>query len=606
MSHEIEVFANTADIVFRNASRRPEHVAAMRGTGSARRPVTSAELAEEVAALASGLAAAGVEPGDRVALMSGTRYEWLLCDLAIWTAGAITVPIYETSSPEQVAWILADSGAVAVFAEDRHTADVVERTRPRSVRHLWDMTGGIDLGRLIAAGREAPDDVTARRQGVPAGSPATIVYTSGTTGRPKGCMLSHANLLGEVRSVTAADGVSEAILTEQGSVLLFLPLAHILARVFALAALHNGTQLAFTSDLARLPEELRQYRPTVVLAVPRVFEKLRATAERTATAAGRGRVFRVAETVAVEYSRALDTGGPTWWLRARHRVFDRLVYSRLRAAIGGRVVYACSGGAPLGERLGHFLRGAGVNVLEGWGLTETSAGVTLNLPGAQRFGTVGRPLPGCAVRVDVDGEVLVRGPQVFAGYWGDPAATEAALDPDGWFHTGDLGELHDGYLTITGRKKDLIVTAAGKNIAPAYFEDRLRSHWLIDQCLLVGDRRPYVGALVVIDAEAFEQWKYDRGKPSEATVAGLRADPDLTADLQAAVDDVNATVSAAETIKRFRVLPGPLVVGEELTPTQKLRREFTLARFAADVEELYAAPVTSEPGERAGGRRTTT
>jgi long-chain acyl-CoA synthetase len=297
--------------------------------------------------------------------------------------------------------------------------------------------------------------------------------------------------------------------------------------------------------------------------------------------------------VAVAYSQSLEAGGPGVWLRTKHRVFDRLVYAKLRSAMGGRVTYACSGGAPLGTRLGHFLRGAGVTILEGWGLTETSAAVTLNLPAAQRIGSVGRPLPGCAVRINPDGEVLARGPNVFAGYWHNDHVTAEAFDDDGWFHTGDLGALDDGYLSITGRKKDLIVTASGKNVAPAFLEDRLRAHWLVDQCVLVGDRRPYIGALITLDAEFFVQWKREHRKPAAARVADLRRDPDLVSTLQVAVDEANNLVSRAEAIRRFRIVPGSFVVGDELTPTQKVRRDYVLAKLSADVEALYATDSTA-------------
>jgi long-chain acyl-CoA synthetase len=579
---------NAADDVFDNAVLRPGHAAFARKVDGVWHTVTAHTFAGEVAELAAGLIASGVEPGDRVVLMSSTRYEWMLCDFAIWSAGAVTVPIYETSSVEQVGWILEDSGAVAAFVEhDRHAA-TVEAARSPAVRHVWRLDSGLDT--LRAAGRSVPlAQVRHRRHATRAETLATLVYTSGTTGRPKGCVITHGNLAAEVHSIAAAEGVSDLVLTDTSSILLFLPLAHILARVVALAAIHNGVRVACTSDLPHLADELREYRPTVLLAVPRVFEKLHDTARCTAEADGHGRLFRLAEAVAIDYSRALEAGGPGRWLRAIHRVFDRLVYAKVRAALGGRVSYACSGGAPLGWRLGHFLRGAGITILEGWGLTETSAAVTLNLPAAQHIGSVGVPLPGCAVRLDTDGEVLVRGANVFHGYWRNDAATAEVFDDDGWFRTGDLGALDGQHLVITGRKKDLIVTASGKNVAPALLEDRLRAHWLIDQCLLVGDRRPYVGALLTLDLDGFARWRRQHHRPT-ATID----DPDLTALLRAAVDEVNQAVSAAEAIKRFRVVAGTFVVGEELTPTQKVRRDYVLAKLAGEVEALY------EPAARPG------
>ena len=578
--------ANATDDIVDNALRRPDHEAFARKVDGVWRTVTSREFADEVMALAAGLVAAGIEPGDRIALMSGSRYEWMLCDFAIWTAAAVSVPVYETSSPAQVAWILRDSGARAAFVEGEGRARVVAEAGVASVGQVWRMDGG--LGELVERGRTVdPEQVERRRRGIGADTTATVVYTSGTTGRPRGCLISHGNLVAEVRNVGHADGLAERVLTDRTTLLVFLPPAHVLARLVSLTAVHNGTQVAHTSDLANLPTELCAYRPTLLLAVPRVFEKLLNTAQRTAAASGHARLFRAAESAAVAYSKALDHGGPGLWLRARRRAFDRLVYAKLRAALGGRAGYACSGGAPLGARLGHFLRGAGVTVLEGWGLTETTSGVTLNLPDAQRLGSVGRPLPGCAVRIGPGGEVLVKGPNLFGGYLHDEQATAEAFDADGWFRTGDVGELHDGYLTITGRKKDLIVTAAGKNVAPAPLEDRLRAHWLIDQCVLVGDRRPYVGALITLDPEFLTSWVREHGRPRADGIAELRDDPELRSVIQAALDEANRTVSAAEAVKRFRILSQGFAVGEELTPSLKVRRGYVAAKFATDIEALY-------------------
>ncbi|WP_458243604.1 AMP-dependent synthetase/ligase [Streptomyces sp. MAI_2237] len=581
--------ANATDDVVDNALHRPGHEAFARKADGVWRTVTSREFADEVMALAAGLMAAGIAPGDRIALMSGSRYEWMLCDFAIWTAGAVSVPVYETSSAGQVEWILRDSGARAAFVEGEERARVVTAAEVASVRQVWRLDGG--LGHLVELGRTVPRElVERRRRAVGADALATVVYTSGTTGRPRGCLISHGNLVAEVRNVAAADGITENVLTDRTRLLVFLPPAHVLARVVALAAVHNGAQVAHTSDLGNLTTELRTYRPTLLLAVPRIFEKLRNTAQRTAVAGGHARMFRAAEATAVAYSEALDHGGPGLWLRARHRVFDRLVLAKLRAALGGHVAYACSGGAPLGAALGHFMRGAGVTVLEGWGLTETASGVTLNLPGAQRVGSVGRPLPGCAVRIGPGDEVLVKGPNVFGGYLHDEEATAEAFDEEGWLRTGDVGELDDGYLTITGRKKDLIVTAVGKNVAPAPLEDRLRAHWLIDQCVLVGDRRPYIGALITLDPEFVVWWGREHDRPRTHGVAELRDDPELRSAVQAAVDEANRTVSTAESIRRFRILSRGFAVGDELTPSQKVRRGYVTAKFAADIEALYAPP----------------
>lgn len=583
--------ANATDDVFERAARWPHHPAFARKVDGGWHTVTSAEFADQVAALAAGLMAAGIRPGDRIALMSSTRYEWGLCDFAIMAAGAVTVPIYETSAPGQVAWILADSGAVAVFVENQDLRDVVEKAIAEAggtaVRSVWQLDH--DLTGLVAQGaRIAPEQVAQRRGSVGADDLATIVYTSGTTGRPKGCQLPHRCLVSEMNSMLDAEGVSEEVLGERASLLLFLPLAHILARVVQMAALRHGAQIGHLSDLQRVAAELRVFRPTVLLAVPRVFEKLYHTAARQAETGGHGKLFRAAEQAAVGYSQAMDTGDIAPGLRTRRWLYDRLVYAKLRAATGGRVRYAISGGAPLSPWLGHFLRGAGITVLEGYGLTETSSAATLNLPREQRIGTVGRPLPGYAVRIADDGEVLLRGSGVFTGYWHNVAATEEALTDSGWFHTGDLGRLHDGYLTITGRRKDILVTSAGKNISPAVHEDMLRAHWLIDHCVVVGDKRPYLGALISLDRTALEQWRRERGGPAEITGPALRADPALHAAIQAAIDEVNATVSKAEQIKRFRIVATEFTVGDELTPTQKVRRDRVLEKYSREVAALYA------------------
>ncbi|MGE5827992.1 MAG: AMP-dependent synthetase/ligase [Micromonosporaceae bacterium] len=587
--------ANAADVVFDRAERGPDHAAFARKVDGQWREVTSKEFADEVTALAAGLVAIGIQPGDRVALMSGTSYEWARCDFAIWTVGAVTVPIYETSSPAQIEWIVADSGATAAFVENDTIRSTVEKATGGAIRHVWTMDQPglrplIDAGRHLSAGQ-----VGLRRHATGGDSLATIVYTSGTTGRPKGCVLTHGNLMAEVRGIARADGISEHVLTEDSSILLFLPLAHILARVVQLAAVYNGARLGHTSDVRNLAAELRRFRPTAVLAVPRVFETFFNTAALTAATERHSRLFDAAEATAVAYSRALDQGGPGLWLRGRHRIFDRLVYAKLRAALGGRAAYAVSGGAPLEPRLGHFLRGIGVTILEGYGLTETTAAATLNLPAAQRIGTVGRPLPGCRVRIAHDGEVLVRGGMVFSGYWRNDTATDDAFDA-GWLRTGDTGTLDaEGYLTIVGRKKDIIVTAGGKNVAPAYLEDQLRRHWLIDQCVLVGDRRPYIAALVTLDQGGFARWLQTQGRSLDTTVAQLRDDPQLRAAVQVAIDSVNRTVSRAEAIRRFRIVADPFTIGDELTPTQKVRRQYVLDKLSDEVDALY--PHVTPPRE---------
>jgi long-chain acyl-CoA synthetase len=585
------VHDNLTDDIFDHAEHWPDHQGFSRRVADRWVPVTHREAADQVTRLAAGLIASGVQAGDRVALFSHTRFEWMLCDFAILTAGAVTVPIYETSSAEQVQWILADSGAVAAFVEtDGHarTVDELPVNLP-DLRDMWVLdSGGID--RLVAAGNDvSTETVMERRRSVTSDSLATIMYTSGTTGRPKGCAITHANLLAEIRNVCTAPGIRKRVFNEQSRTLHFLPLAHILARSIQLGAVHNRVHLAHTGDIKTIAPQLVEFRPTVVLSVPRVFERIYNTASHKAATEGKGRIFGLADATATAHSESLDTGGPGLLLRLRHAVFDRLVYSKVRAALGGDVRWSVSGGAPLGARLGHFFRGIGINVLEGYGLTETCAGVTLNLPDTQRIGSVGRPIPGCTIRIADDGEVLIKGGNVFQGYWHNDEATREVFDEDGWFRSGDLGELDDdGYLTITGRKKDILVTSSGKNVAPMVLEDRLRAHWLVSQCVVVGDRRPFIGALVTIDLEAFEPWKAETGKPATASVSDLHQDPDLLAELQSAVDDANKVVSHAEAIKKIRVLTVDFTEETgELTPTLKVKRHIVMKTFGADVEALY-------------------
>ncbi|MFD2418798.1 AMP-dependent synthetase/ligase [Amycolatopsis pigmentata] len=576
-----------ADIVFANAERFGEAISFRRQSGGTWLDVTAREFAAQVLAVAKGLIAAGVERGDRVGLMSRTRYEWTLIDFAIWAAGAVTVPIYDSSSAEQVYWILSDSGAKAVFVEtSAHLAEVDKvRDRLPGLRYVW----AIDYGaakELSALGSRVPDDyVRDRHRQVRAGALATIVYTSGTTGRPKGVELTHRNLLAEIR------GAIEAFpqLMEQGnSLLCFLPLAHVLARAIALTALTARVTLGHTADVKNLVEDLRTFRPTFVVAVPRVFEKVYNGARQKAESEGKGRIFDMAEQTAVEYSQALDAGGPGLALRLRHFAFDKLVYGKLRAALGGRCVGAVSGGAPLGTRLAHFFRGMGVPVYEGYGLTETSAAANVNTETAYKVGTVGRPVAGTSVRIAPDGEVLIKGDVVFGSYFNNRAATAEAIQ-DGWFHTGDLGALDDdGFLRITGRKKEIIVTAGGKNVAPSGLEDTLRAHPLISQAMVVGDRRPFIGALITIDPEFFPTWKAQRGKPERATVADLTGDPDLRAEVQAAIDQANQQVSHAEAIKKFIILDRDFTEQTgEITPSLKLKRNVVAKNYANAIEWIY-------------------
>jgi long-chain acyl-CoA synthetase len=553
------------------------------------RDVTWKEFGEQVAGVAKGLIASGVAAGDRVALQAKTRYEWTVFDYAIWTAGATVVPIYETSSPDQVAWILSDSGATAVVVESDAHASAVESVRDQapdlsSVFVIDDDA----IGALIRAGKDVPDsELEARRATLKADSLATLIYTSGTTGRPKGCELTHGNFLFEISNGMTLLG---RFMNVDGSLLLFIPLAHVLARVIQVGAVKTRTVIGHTPDVKNLVEDLGEFKPTFVLAVPRVFEKVFNGAKAKAEADGKGKIFDKAAQVAIDWSRAQDNGGPGIALRAQHAVFDKLVYGKLRAALGGRCLGAISGGAPLGDRLGHFFRGIGVTVYEGYGLTETTAAAAVNHDDALRIGTVGRPLPGVEAAIADDGEILIRGGIVMRGYWKNEQATAEAIDGEGWFHTGDLGELDDdGFLKITGRKKEIIVTAGGKNVAPAVLEDRIRAHRLVSQTIVVGDQRPFVAALITLDDEALPAWLESKGKPTDLTAEQLRDDEELIAEIDAAVKEANKAVSQAEAIKKFRVLGSDFTEDNGmLTPSLKLKRSVVMKEFDQEVENLYA------------------
>ncbi|MBA3523109.1 MAG: long-chain fatty acid--CoA ligase [Geodermatophilaceae bacterium] len=580
--------ATLGDCVFANAAEDPGHAAFAVRSGAGWVDVTAADFAADVAALAKGFMAAGVGHGDRVVLMSKTRYEWTLVDYALWVAGAVSVPIYETSSAEQVTWILSDSGAVgAVVETDAHRALVDDaRAEAPDLRSTWQIDG-TGLDDLRAAGADTDDAaLSARREETTSRSLCSIIYTSGTTGRPKGCELTHANLLYDVGGAIPGLG---GLFNKEGSTLLFLPLAHVFARLIQCGAVQTGAKLGHTADVKNLLADLGGFTPTFLLSVPRVFEKIYNGSKQKAHGAGKGKIFDTAEDTAIAWSRAQDSGGPGIALKAKHAMFDKLVYSKLRAAMGGRCHSAVSGGAPLGERLGHFFRGIGLTIFEGYGLTETSAAASVNLRDAIRIGTVGRPVPGTSLRIAADGEIMIKGPQVMRGYWKNAAATEEVLTPDGWFHSGDLGKLDkDGFLTITGRKKEIIVTSGGKNVAPSVLEDRLRAHPLVSQCMVVGDQMPYIACLVTIDPDALPTWVEANGKPAGSGAADLREDPDLVAAIQSAVDEANKAVSSAEGIKRFRILDRDFSIETgELTPKLSMRRAVVLKEYAGDVSALY-------------------
>jgi long-chain acyl-CoA synthetase len=580
---------NTADFAFESAANRPEHVALRRRVDGAWRDVTATQFAAEISAVAKGLLAAGIQAGDRVAVMSRTRYEWTVADFALFTVGAVVVPIYETSSAEQVEWILSDSGAKAAFVETGRHAEIVESVRANTpdLAEVWQFDGG-GLAALTESGEQISDDeVAKRRESVSLDDLASIIYTSGTTGQPKGCQLNHRSFVSEV--VELRDGLEE-FFNEDTSTLLFLPIAHVFGRAIEIGAISAGCTLGHTADVKNLMSDLADFKPTFVLAVPRVFEKVYNTAKQRAHAAGRGKVFDRAEHVAIAFSEAsADEARAPLGLRVQHAVFDKLVYAKLRAALGDNCIAAVSGGAPLGTRLGHFFRGVGVTIYEGYGLTETTAGITVNRPGALRVGTVGRPVGGVTVRIADDGELLVKSPLVFMGYWRNEDATRDAIDGDGWLHSGDIGEIDDdGFVRITGRKKELIVTAGGKNVAPAVLEDRVRAHSLISQCLVVGDRKPFIAALITIDPDAFPAWLERNGMPSSTTVADVVADRKLRDDVQTAVDDANRAVSKAEAIRRFVILAEDWTQdGGQLTPSLKLKRSLVQSECADQIAGLY-------------------
>ena len=598
--HELQVASkittwtqnNTADFIFANAATRPDHVALRRrvsGASGSWSDVTAKEFADEVTAVAKGLVAAGINPGDRVAVMSKTRYEWTVADFALFSAGAVVVPIYETSSHEQVEWIMSDSGARAVFVETAEHAAVVDAVRERlpELAHVWQFDAGA-VDDLKKGGTDVADsEITSRREAVTLDDLASIIYTSGTTGRPKGCELTHRCFV--VEAVELLD-LLEDFFNEDTSTLLFLPVAHVFGRAIEIGALAGGCTLGHCPDVKNLLPDLAEFKPTFVLAVPRVFEKVYNTAKQRAHAEGKGRIFDLSERIAISYSQATDTGRVPALLRLEHAIFDRLVYSKLRAALGGNCTAAVSGGAPLGDRLGHFFRGVGVTIYEGYGLTETTAGVTINRPDAIKIGTVGRPVGGTTARVADDGELLFKAPHVFRSYWQNPEATAEALTDDGWFHTGDIGEIDDdGFVKITGRKKELIVTAGGKNVAPAVLEDRVRAHWLVSQCLVVGDQKPFVAALVTLDTESLPDWLQQAGKPVDTPLAELADDEKLRAEIQKAIDDANKAVSRAEGIRKFQILPADWTeAGGQVTPSMKLKRNVVHKEHADQIDALYS------------------
>jgi long-chain acyl-CoA synthetase len=587
-SYTIPEDANMSDGAFRHAEQTPGLVVFNVPDGKGGwADVTAAAFAEQVTAVAKGLIAAGIELGDRVGILAATRYEWVVLDFAIWAAGGCTVAIYDSSSAEQARWILADSATKLLVVENaKHRAIIAEiESGLPGLRETLQLADGA-IAELTRRGAELDDAVVhERRRRVTAASPATLIYTSGTTGRPKGVMLSHANLYAE--SVADRAAMPQFLRTGQKS-LLFLPLAHVFARAVALAAFDAGVTVAHSADWSTLVEQFGAYQPDFILSVPRVFEKVFNAAKQKAYDGGRGKIFDAAADTAVAYSQALQNGKPGLLLALQHALFDKLVYGKLRAAMGGRCKSAVSGGGPLGARLAHFFRGAGVTIYEGYGLTESTAAFSVNTPDHIRIGSVGRPLPGHAASVADDGELLLRGPVVFAGYWNNPEATADAFE-DGWFKTGDLGAIDDdGFVTITGRKKEIIVTAGGKNVSPALLEDSLRAHPLISQVMVVGEGKPFIGALITLDPEALPGWKERHGLPADLPIDKLIELPVLVAEVDAAVAETNRLVSHAEAIKKIRILAVDWTQETgELTPKMSLKRNVVMQKYATDVAAIY-------------------
>ena len=577
---------NLTNLIAERAWFEPNRITMSRPLGDGWQPLTAQQVEEEIRATAKGLIAAGIQIGDRVAIMARTRYEWTILDFAIWYAGGCVVPIYETSSAEQVDWILNDSGAVAIIVETPTHRELVNPVLPSHTQRIWVMTEDV-LAELRTSGAKISDEeVEARRNALTPSTLATLIYTSGTTGRPKGVQLTHSNFLSECGNVVAA--ASDLFLKPGGSTLLFLPVAHVFGRMVQIGAINAGLHLAHCSDpVGRLQPDLASFKPTFVLAVPRIFEKIYNGAEARADAAGKGKIFRKAAAVAIAYSEGRDKRGFNPLLTLQHALFDKLVYSKIRLAMGGSVEAAISGGAPLGSRLGHFYRGAGITILEGYGLTETTAGATLNVTDNLRVGSVGRPIPGTSVKIAEDGEVLIKGAIVMRGYWQNDAANKEVFDGE-WFKSGDLGRLDDeGFLYITGRKKELIVTAGGKNVAPAVLEDRLRAHPLVSQCMVVGDNQPFIASLITIDQDMLKGWIAANNK-SGATLATLVSDPDLHAVIQTAVDEANKAVSKAESIRKFTILANDFTIASgELTAKLSLKRHVISEHYAEEIAALF-------------------
>ncbi|PZQ87822.1 MAG: long-chain fatty acid--CoA ligase [Leifsonia xyli] len=586
--------ANTTDLLVERVATTPDApLFALPTADGGWKDVSTAEFHRQVVALAKGLVAAGVQPGDKIGFICRTRYEWTLIDFATWFAGAVLVPIYETSAPAQIAYTLSDSGASAIIVETaEHFArfDEVAADLPQ-IAKSWQLHLG-DLDKLVAGGTEVTDAEIEDRRNIAKGSDlATLIYTSGSTGTPKGCVLTHSNFVELSRNAAVA---MKEVLAPGSSTLLFITTAHVFARFISILAVHGGVKVGHQADTKQLLPALGSFKPTFLLAVPRVFEKVYNSAEQKAAAGGKEKIFHKAAQVAIEHSKALDAGNVPFGLRVQFALFDKLVYSKLKAAMGGNIRYAVSGSAPLGLRLGHFFRSLDVKILEGYGLTETTAPATVNVVSKFKIGTVGTPIPGVGIRIADDGEILVKGVDVFAGYWNKPEET-AAVFTDEWFHTGDIGSLDDeGYLTITGRKKEIIVTAGGKNVAPAGLEDPIRANPIISQVVVVGDQKPFISALVTLDPEMLPVWLNNNGEAGDMSLTEAARNPKVIAEVQRAIDGANAKVSRAESIRKFKILDTEFTEDSgHLTPKMSIKRNVIVKDFAPLIEELYSgAPVT--------------
>jgi long-chain acyl-CoA synthetase len=587
--------ANVTDLLVERVKKTPGLALFAVPDGDGWRDITASEFQKQVIALAKGFVAGGIQPGDKVGFVARTTYQWTLVDFALFYAGAVMVPIYETSSASQIAWILTDSGAVAIITESpEHTARFTEvKAELPLVRSAWEMQAG-DLDTLIAEGASVADDEIERRRNIANGADiATLIYTSGSTGRPKGCVLTHSNFVELTRN--SAKALHEVVEVPGASTLLFITTAHIFARFISILDIHAGVKTGHQPDTKQLLPALGSFKPTFLLAVPRVFEKVYNSAEQKAEAGGKGKIFRAAAHTAIEHSRLQQEGKKVpLGTKIKFALFDRLVYSKLRTAMGGRVVYAVSGSAPLGPRLGHFFHSLGVTILEGYGLTETTAPATVNLATKSKIGTVGPVLPGVGMRLADDGELEVRGINVFKEYWRNPEATAAAFDGE-WFKTGDLGSFDDeGFLTITGRKKEIIVTAGGKNVAPAALEDPIRANPIVGQVVVVGDQKPFIAALVTLDPEMLPAWLTNNSLPADMSLEDAAKNDAVRAEVQRAIDHANKFVSRAESIRKFTILPSEWTEASgHLTPKMSIKRNVILADFASDIDELYAVPVST-------------